>query len=74
MSQDSKTSRDITYSALLRDANIKITGIAHFYSCYLRIKSCSFREMVMYLIIIFLYIIHQKNLSEAKGNGYIDDQ
>ena len=30
MSQDSKTSRDVTYSALLRDAIIEITGIAHF--------------------------------------------
>ena len=37
---DSKTSWNITYSALLRDAKIEITGIAHFYSWYLCIKSC----------------------------------
>ncbi len=39
MSQDSQTSHDITYSVLLRDAKIEIIGIAHFYSCYLCIKS-----------------------------------
>ena len=40
-SQDSKTSCDITYSAVLRDAKIEVTRIAHFYSCSLHTKSCS---------------------------------
>ena len=50
MSQDSKTSCDVTYSTLLRDAKIEITGIA------LRIKSCPISPHITLIFLVGLHI------------------